>query len=156
VKIAAARIEAFLRQPDPAVRAVLVYGPDQGLVRERVERLMRGVVADLSDPFRVAELRAAQLKESPAALADEAAAIAMGGGRRVVVLREAADGQSASLASFLANPRGDSLVVVEAGELGPRSSLRKLVEGADNAAALACYGDEATWPEAAAHPCVGS
>lgn len=143
MKIAAARIEAFLRQPDPQIRAVLVYGPDQGLVRERVERLMRGVVADLSDPFRVAELRAAQLKESPAALADEAAAIAMGGGRRVVVLREAADGQSASLASFLANPRGDSLVVVEAGELGPRSSLRKLVEGADNAAVLACYGDEA-------------
>jgi len=148
VKIAAARIEAFLRQPDPAVRAVLVFGPDQGLVRERVERLMRSVVADLSDPFRVAEVRASQLKESPAALADEAAAIAMGGGRRVVVLREAADGQSAALASFLANPRGDSLVVIEAGELGPRSSLRKLVEGADTAAALACYGDEAGTLEA--------
>ncbi|MFD2234961.1 DNA polymerase III subunit delta [Phaeospirillum tilakii] len=142
MKIAPARIEALLRQPDPAFRAVLVFGPDQGLVRERVERLMRGVVPDLSDPFRVAELTGTHLRESPAALADEAAAIALGGGRRVVVLREAGDAHTAAVTAFLASARGDSLVVIEAGELGPRSSLRKLCEGADNAAALACYADD--------------
>ena len=38
---------------------------------------------------------------------------------------------------------GGGLVVVEADELGPRSSLRQLFEAADNAAALPCYRDEA-------------
>ncbi|OAN49264.1 DNA polymerase III subunit delta [Paramagnetospirillum marisnigri] len=142
MKLSGARIEAFLKSPDAAARAVLVFGPDLGLVNERVQRLMKGVVPDLSDPFRVTELTPASLKETPSRLSDEAAAMAFGGGRRVVVLRDAGDGQTSVLSSFLANPLGDALVVVEGGELGPRSSLRKLFEGADNAAALACYGDE--------------
>jgi DNA polymerase-3 subunit delta len=142
VKLSGARIEAFLKAPDPAAKAILVYGPDLGLVRERVQRLIRSVVPDVSDPFRVAELAPAALKEVPSRLADEAAAMALGGGRRAVVLRDAGDGQTGAVSSYLARPMGDALVVVEGGELGPRSSLRKLFEGADNAAALACYGDE--------------
>lgn len=142
MKLSGARIEPFVKSPDPAVRAILVFGPDLGLVNERVQRLMKSVVKDTSDPFRVTELTPAALKETPSRLADEAATLAFGGGRRVVVLRDAGDGQSSVLSSFLANPMGDALVVVEGGELGPRSSLRKLFEGADNAAALACYGDE--------------
>ena len=35
MKIAPRQVEAFLRAPEPALRAVLVYGPDAGLVRER-------------------------------------------------------------------------------------------------------------------------
>jgi DNA polymerase-3 subunit delta len=142
VKLSGARVEAFLKTPDPKMRAVLVYGPDLGLVRERVQRLIRSVVPDVSDPFRVAELSPTALKEVPSRLADEAAAMALGGGRRAVILRDAGDGQTGAVSSFLARPMGDALVVIEGGELGPRSSLRKLFEGADNAAALACYGDE--------------
>lgn len=142
MKLTGAKVEAFLKAPEPAVRAVLVFGPDNGLVRERVDRLVRSVVPDRNDPFRVAELTPARLKEDPARLSDEAAAIALTGGRRVVVVRDAGDGVSGPAGDFLSHPMGDALVVFEAGELGPRSSLRKLFEGAGNAAALACYGDE--------------
>jgi hypothetical protein len=38
MKLASARVEGFLRRPDPEIRAVLLYGPDAGLVRERAER----------------------------------------------------------------------------------------------------------------------
>lgn len=142
MKLSGHKAEAFLRSPDPAARAVLVFGPDSGLVRERAVRLAKTVVPDLSDPFRVAELGPAALKDDPARLADEAAALALTGGRRVVLVRDGGDGMASLFQSFLTTPLGDALVVVEAGELGPRSALRKLFEGADNAAALACYGDE--------------
>ncbi|MGE5515501.1 MAG: DNA polymerase III subunit delta [Bacteroidota bacterium] len=142
MKLTGAKAEAFLKAPDPKVRVVLVFGPDSGLVRERVTRLVKTVVADPSDPFRVAELSPAILKDDPARLADEAAAMAMTGGRRVVVVRDAGDTVSSLFQGFLASPMGDALVVVEAGDLGPRSSLRKLFEGADTGAALASYGDE--------------
>jgi DNA polymerase-3 subunit delta len=36
----------------------------------------------------------------------------------------------------------NALVVVEAGDLGPRSKLRKLFETASNGAAIACYADD--------------
>ncbi|MGE5478747.1 MAG: DNA polymerase III subunit delta [Bacteroidales bacterium] len=142
MKLTGAKAEAFLKAPDSNIRVVLVFGPDSGLVRERVTRLIKGVVADVGDPFRVAELTPAILKDDPARLADEAAAMALTGGRRVVVVRDAGDALSSLFQGFLANPMGDALVVVEAGDLGPRSSLRKLFEGADTGAALASYGDE--------------
>ena len=37
---------------------------------------------------------------------------------------------------------GGGLVVVEAGDLGPRSPLRQIFESESNAAALPCYADE--------------
>lgn len=142
MKIAANRADGFARKPDPAARAVLVYGPDLGLVRERADALTRSVVPDLKDPFRIAELTPAVLKDDPARLADESAALSFTGGRRVVRLRDAGDSVAAQIQSFLESPMGEALIVVEAGDLTPRSSLRKLFEGRDNAAALPCYGDD--------------
>ena len=143
MKITGRTIESFLRSVDAAVAAVLFYGPDAGLVRERADRLTAAVAGDLADPFRISEVTPERLRDQPSLLADEAAALSFGGGRRVVRLRNAGDGQSASLQSFLQTPAGGGLVIVEADELGPRSSLRQLFEAADHAAALPCYRDEA-------------
>jgi DNA polymerase-3 subunit delta len=145
MKIQAGRAEAFAAKPEPRAAAVLLYGPDTGLVRERALLLVGTVVADASDPFRVVDLDTALLKRDPARLSDEAAAIAFGGGRRVVRIRDATDAVADILASFLdLAPAGGelALLVVEAGQLPPRSSLRRLFEEAENAAALPCYQDE--------------
>ena len=68
MKISARQADGFVKQPDPKVRAVLVFGPDSGLVRERAETLAHGVVDDLSDPFRVAELDSSAVAKDPALL----------------------------------------------------------------------------------------
>jgi DNA polymerase-3 subunit delta len=142
MKLAAGRIDVFIARPDPAIRVVLVYGPDGGLVRERIARLTKSVVDDPSDPFRVAELSTAILKDDPAKLSDEAAAISMIGGRRVIRISDAADALSSLLEKFLAAPVGDALILLAAGDLGKSSSLRGLCEKHDLAAALPCYADE--------------
>ncbi len=143
MKVPAAQADRFAERPPAEVRAVLVYGPDDGLVRERANRLLRSVVDDPSDPFRVVDLAGAALGKDPARLADEAAAIAMTGGRRVVRLRDTPDSVAPVFKRFLDDPAGDALIVVEAGDLAARSALRKLFEGAGQAAALACYQDDA-------------
>lgn len=140
MKVAPRDADRFCQAPPKAVRAVLLYGPDGGLARERAARLA-ATVAPLDDPFRVAELTAADLKDDPARLNDEAAAIPFGGGRRVIRIRDAGDAQAKLFEAFLADPPGDALVVVEAGDLGPRG-LRKAFEAADSGAAVACYRDE--------------
>jgi DNA polymerase-3 subunit delta len=140
VKLAANRVEAFLKAPD--VPAVLIYGPDAGLVRERLDRLAKSVSPDLSDPFRVADLTMPMLKEDPARLSDEIAALSMMGGRRVVRVRDASDALAGPLRSWLDHPLGDALLLIEAGDLTPRSALRKLAESEAKLAALACYADE--------------
>ncbi len=143
MKLQGKAIEGFLARPDAKVRAVLVYGPDAGLVRDRADTLSRTVIADLTDPFRVAELTAKGVAGDPARLADEVAAQSLIGGRRLIRLREADDGVTAAFAAlFAATPGGDSLVVVEAGDLGSRSKLRLAFEAAATGAALPCYTED--------------
>ena len=143
MKLAPARIAAFLRSPDPAIRAVLFFGPDAGLVRERADAVARAVCPDLRDPFRVADLTAAALAADPARLADEAAQIGLMGGRRVVRVRDAGDSVAQLCGRFLGPAAGDALVVVEAGDLPARSALRRVFDDAPNAAAIGCYPDSA-------------
>ena len=129
------------KNPPKGLIAALVYGPDAGLARERAETLLKTVVDDLTDPFRVSDLDDATLSTDPARLSDEAAAISMLGGRRVVRVRGASNTLAPLFETFLDDPKGDALVVVEAGDLAKGSALRKVFEAADNAAAIPCYGD---------------
>lgn len=143
MKIAANAVAGFLKKPPEALRAVLFYGPDSGLARERLTDLALTVVPALDDPFLVCELAPDSLKGDPALLADEAAAIAMTGGRRVILLRDAGDGQAEVLTRFLDDPPGDALVLLTAGDLPAKSKLRKTFEAAKTGAAVPCYLDEA-------------
>lgn len=143
MKIAGARVESFVRKPDPNATAILVFGPDRGLVRERADALARTAVEQLSDPFRVAELAANAIQSDPALLHDEAAAFCLTGGRRLVRIRDVGDALAPAFESFLAGPpRDGALVVIEAGDLGKRSALRRVFEEAANGAAIACYPDD--------------
>lgn len=143
MKLAGAQLANFLKRPDEAVTVALIFGPDEGLVRERADMLAKAVLGDAGDdPFRLALLTADTIRKDPASLADEAAAMSLMGGRRVVRVRDAADGIAAALKHVLETGRsGDALLVLEAGDLGKSSSLRKLCEAAANAAALPCYAD---------------
>ena len=142
MKVAPRDLPRFFRSAETSVGAVLFYGPDQGLVRERAVELVARLAGDVRDPFRVAELTPAQLKEDPVRLADEAAALSLTGGRRVLRLREAGDGLAQALGELLEETTPAAFLVLEAGELGPRSSLRVLFERLPRAAAVPCYLDD--------------
>lgn len=142
MKVSNARADDFATSPDPKARAVLVYGADAGLVNERVASLIASVLEDPTDPFRLSRLPADDVLKDPARLSDEAAALSLVGGRRVVLVEDAGDTLAPLLEDWLEHALGDALVVIKAGELAQRSKLRKLFESAAEAAALACYRDE--------------
>ena len=147
MKVPPARAETFLSRLGDDIHAILLYGPDSGLVRERARAAVVKVTGGSDDPFLVAEMTAADIRADPARVTDEACALAFGGGRRAVRLRGAADGAARAVGVALdalaeASGPAPSLLIVEAGELGPRSSLRNLFEGTDRVAAIPCYLDE--------------
>lgn len=142
MRLKGAAIEAFLARPAPEICCALIYGPDQGQVAERARRLARQIVDDLADPFRVSELDGESLREAPGRLAEEAQALCLTGGRRLVRVRDASDGTTAALKPLLAQPAIAGFVVLEGGDLGGGSSLRRLVEGDPRSAALPCYRTE--------------
>lgn len=144
MKVVARKVDALLEKPGPNLRAALLYGPDQGLVRERADRLAKAVVEDLTDPFRVSDLSATDIKNNPALLLDEAAALSMTSGKRIVRVRETNEDQVELFALLFKIEEPLSLVIAEAGELRPRSPLRTLFENENDAAAVGCYLDDAS------------
>ena len=141
MKIEPRQAEAFLRKPDPRIRGVVIYGNDDGLIAERAFALARTVCDDLKDPFRVIDISGEALKNDPARLADEFGAMSMLGGRRVIRVRPAGEETVAALENLVAAPAGDALIVVEGGNLSPRSGLRALAETEACLAAMPCYMD---------------
>ena len=137
MKLDGHRIAAFLRDPGP-VRVVLLHGDDEGMVRHRADALTLAVVGQRDDPFRVAWLS----REEHARVEEEASAIAMLGGRRVIRVRDAGDALTAAMQRVL-ETGGDSMVVLEAALLPGRSKLRGLIEQSPLGAAAACYPEEA-------------
>jgi DNA polymerase-3 subunit delta len=143
VKIEPRQVEAFLKKPDPRIRAVVIYGNDDGLIAERAMQLAKSVCEDLKDPFRVVDIAGDTLKHDPARLADEFSALSLMGGRRVVRVRPAGEESATALENLVAATAGDALIVVEGGNLTPRSSLRTLAETEPCLAAMPCYMDSA-------------
>lgn len=142
MKLTWKQIEPFVKNPDAKARVILIYGPDNGLMRERAKIIGKTIVADLDDPFNVVSLTAEILGEDPARLSDEAKAMSMMGGSRLIRISGASDKLSPIIKDYLDDPSTENLVVLEAGELPPRSSLRQLCEKAKNAAALPCYVED--------------
>ena len=142
MKITFRDIDNFVRRPNPAARVILIYGPDDGLMRERSNLIGKTVVEDLLDPFNVVVLSTDGLNDDPARLNDEANAMSMMGGNRLIRVENAGDKLTPLIKDYLAAPNDDALIILEGGDLGPRSSLRGLCERAKNAAALPCYVDD--------------
>ena len=136
MKLDARQVEAFLDAPG-ACRVVLLYGEDVGLIRERASRLVWALAGAVDDPFRVTELE----KDGYGRIAEELASQALGGGRRVVRVRDVGDAVLATVQSALSRP-GDALLVLEAPGLPARGKLRGAMERAPDAAAIACYAQE--------------
>jgi len=141
-------IETFLGRRDAGVGAVLVYGPDLGLVRERADKIAALVTPDFKDPFNYLELQDADLKGEPSRLADELCALSLMGGERVVRIRTSGEGAAAAAKIAIdgldkGHLKANGVLIVEAGDLATSSGLRKAFEKSTTCLALPCYADTA-------------
>src|SRR4051794_41798503 len=80
VALKTSEADSFVTRPDPARAVVLVFGPDAGLVSERVDAIVRASVDDPSDPFSLVRLDGDAVASDPARLVDEATTVPLFGG----------------------------------------------------------------------------
>jgi DNA polymerase III subunit delta len=141
VAVKAGDVDSFLARPDPARPVILVFGPDAGLVSERVNALIKASVDDVNDPFALVRLEAEELSANLARLVEEAQTIPLFGGRRAVWAKAGSRNIAPAVETLLALPASECRVVIEAGDLRRNAPLRVVCERAKNAAALPCYAD---------------
>lgn len=138
MKTAKGALPRILDRPDPAVRFFLFYGPDEAGSRAHALRLLKG----LGDAEKFIVLGSA-VKGDPASLADEAAAMALFGGKRALWIEPAGDEIAEGVGALLEAPAAESVVIAIGGALTKRSALLGLAEAHPHALAHISYVPEA-------------
>ena len=120
-------------EPDPKVRFYLFHGTDESQSSALGDRLAAALKASKHD------LAPGSLRSDPALLADEAGAIDMFGGARLLWIQPAGEEIVAAVGALLDAPASESPVVAIAGRLTKASGLLKLAESHDLALAHVSY-----------------
>ena len=137
----ASAVARFIKSPEAGCRAILVYGPDAGLVAERAAALAQIFVKRGKGETEIVRLDDRDLAEDPARLEVELRTAPMFAAQSVIRVSAGQRLDVQALKALLATP-SDNPLIVEAGNLRPDSGLRKLFETHKSAAALPCYSDE--------------
>lgn len=142
MEIKPAGAKRFIGKPPPEIRVFLLFGPDEGLIRERGDLLVGQVVPDAGDPFRLADLEGDAVNADAALLYDEATALAFGGGQRAVRVRRLTGRIADAVVDMVREPAGEARIVLEAPGANRKSAIVTAAIGAAAAAAVPCYRDE--------------
>jgi len=137
-----AGLDAFLRKPDPAIAAILIYGEENDAVRELAQRAVKKVAGALDDPFTVAALTEQDLSSDAARLIDEVQSISMFGGGKAVWVKGAGDAFLKAALPLLEGKVQGNLVVAEAAALAKSSQLRTQFEKSPHALVIPLYEAE--------------
>ncbi|MEM1236014.1 MAG: DNA polymerase III subunit delta [Pseudomonadota bacterium] len=149
MKLAAREAGTYFGRPDPSKTGILIYGADAMRVALKRQELIAALIGPQGEEeMRLTRMTGAELRKSPALLGDAIKATGFFPGPRVAFVEEASDAANAAISAALEDWReGDAQVVVTAGQLNARSSLRKTFEGHANAYAVGIYDDPPTRAE---------
>jgi DNA polymerase-3 subunit delta len=136
VKLQRGAIGRAVDQPDPAIRFYLLHGPDEAQSRALGARLVEALRASR---FIIS---AGDVKSDPAVLADEAGAMSLFGGKRVIWIEPAGDEITPGVQALLEANAAESPAVAIGGSLRRASALLKLAEASPAAIAFASYVPE--------------
>ena len=129
------------------INAVLIYGPDAGLVDELCDKAIEKLEIE-KDNLLVVD--ANELRDKQDAIFAESCSPSMFGGRKAVVISGAGDGDVKIISELVTSQSLCATIVVTAGDLRP-GTLRKLFEDGKNIATVACYSDDTKTLEALIH-----
>lgn len=122
-----------------SIKAVLIYGPDAGLVDELCDKSVELLAVEKDNIFA---LDSNELRDKSDALFAEACTPSMFGGRKIVIISGAGDSDLKTIRDLVEHPGLDATVIVTAGDLRFGGGLRTLFEGGEKIAAIACYSDD--------------
>jgi len=144
MKLTARDAAGFIQRPDLSKQAGLLYGPDAAYTANQRDVLMKAILGgNINDPFLLTELTPASLSDGQSVLLDALLARSLTGERSLVVLRGATDGTAKHIEAALSTPEPDAnFLLVIAGNLATKSSLRKLFEKLKNTVTLPVYAAE--------------
>lgn len=133
----------YFARPDPNRAGLLIYGPEAMRVALRRQQVLKALLgAEAAEEMRLTRMAGSDLRRNPGEFLDAVKARGFFPGPRAVFVEEVGDAATAAITTALAEwQQGDAVIVVTAGQLAARSSLRKLFESHANTYAAAIYAE---------------
>lgn len=138
-----AQIENYFKKPDSTIRAVLLYGANEGLIGEYVKSFVKTVSEDINDAFQVTYLNYSDVSSNIGNLFGEYNSQSLMGGKRAIILQNADNNLTKNLNQLFEDSKSNNLLIITAGSLNKSASLVKLAEKEDFFACIPCYEDRA-------------
>ena len=129
------------------VNAVLIYGPDAGLVDELCDKAIEKLEIEKDNLLAI---DADELREKQDAVFAESCSPSMFGGRKAVVISRAGESDYKIISDLVTTPALCATVIITAGDLRV-GALRRLFEEGQDIAIIPCYTDDAKTLEALIH-----
>ena len=145
MKINNQKFKDFIQQENFQCNAILIYGNDYGLVCERTDDLTKTFLKESNqEDFKasIKEFNNSDIIKEPRILFEETQSISLLSNKTIIKINNISDSLTNIIYEYLENPDKESLLLLQANNLSPSSSIRKLFENHPIAKIVPCYTDE--------------
>jgi DNA polymerase-3 subunit delta len=139
MKIPPAEVDNFITKilkPQQDIVALMLYGPDLGLVKERAKYIANYLCNNAN--FTLVDINFEQLVDLHHLLYSKNLAKT----KKLIKISNIGASLPKEIGEMISEYRGKNFILIEAQDLSPSSILRKFFEKSTNAACIACYEDE--------------
>ena len=143
MKLSGVEASRYLARPDPARAGLLIFGADAMRVALKRQEAIAALIGPAgAEEMRLTRMSGAALRRDPALLMDATKAVGFFPGPRVAFVEEATDGLTDTIAAGLKGwLKGDATIIVTAGGLTGKSTLKTMVEKHPAAVCIGLYDE---------------
>ena len=144
MKIQANKVDDFIKNIDNKIRGVLIYGPDEGLVLIRKNEILQKLLPDYKNSLSLITISNTTIKDKPNIINNEYNSSSLFSSDKKSLLVEDAENSISKILEeiFSKTQNSENFIVITAGDLDSKSTLKRFAEYNQYFASLPCYKDD--------------
>ena len=136
-------IGSIIKSKKSLLKAIILYGPNTFFVDALYKKLCRALVDEEKEIFGSREFDAKEITGNSEGFYNETQSITFGLEKKYIKINMFGSEAGGAILDFLKSSQNDVCLIVKAGTLSPRSSLRKAAESSKSAIIVPFYEDDA-------------
>ncbi len=136
-----AQLESFCKNPDPAVKCIVLYGNNEGEISMLQKQCAEAACGSTDDAFRYCLLQMEDISKDGGEVYAEFHAQSLMGGRRAIVVQNADNNLTPLIKNMLPDTPSENLLILSSSSLKKNSSLITWAKDRKDILLVGCYED---------------
>ena len=136
-------IQSIIKSKETPFKALVLYGPNSFVVADIYKELCKSLIDEEKEIFGSREFDSKEITGDADGFHNETQSITFEAGKKYIRIDMTGSEAGGAILDFLKIEQCDVTLIIKAGTLSPRSSLRKAVENSDSSIIVPFYEDDA-------------